>query len=111
MEPVVRVGVGVCIFKDGKILLGQRQKSSRRETLEESGVIISKPAFVTCTNDIFPDEGEHFITVYVGADWVKGEPEVLEPHKIAEWAWFNWDELPQPLFSPFTNLLKTGFKP
>ncbi len=128
-----RVGVGVCIFKDGKILLGQRQKSSgrgisswcppggklefgesfaecaRRETLEESGIIISEPSFITCTNDIFIDEGEHFITVYVQANWASGESQILEPHKIAKWEWFEWDQLPEPLFMPFSNLLKTGY--
>lgn len=130
-----RVGVGVCIFKNGKILLGQRQKSSgrgvyswcppggklefgesieecaRRETLEEAGIKISDPTIITCTNDIFKTEHEHFITIYVRANWINGEPQILEPHKMAQWAWFDWDQLPKPLFMPFSNLLKTGFKP
>lgn len=133
MQKIVRVGVGVCIFRDGKILLGQRQKDSkrgigswcppggklefgesfeecaRRETLEESGVAISEPQIITVTNDIFNEE--HFITIYMRADWASGEPQVLEPHKIAEWTWFDGDNLPEPLFFPFSNLLKTGFKP
>ncbi len=128
-----RVGVGVCIFKDGKILLGRRQKLSRqgantwaptggkldfgesladcarRETLEEAGVIISEPTFIACTNDIFEDE--HFITIYMRAEWVSGNPKVLEPEKMAEWGWFEWSSLPRPLFMPFENLLKTGFNP
>jgi 8-oxo-dGTP diphosphatase len=29
-----------------------------------------------------------------------GEPQVLEPHKIAEWGWYSLDALPQPLFKP-----------
>lgn len=134
MQKFVRVGVGICIVKDGKMLLGQRQKSSgrspgtwcppggkvdfgetfqecaRRETLEESGVVISEPKLITCTNDIFKAEDEHFITLYVQADWVSGEPTVLEPHKIAKWDWFDWDELPSPLFMPFEHLLQTGYK-
>lgn len=129
----VRVGVGVCIFKDRQILLGRRQKSSaqgvdtwsptggklefgesfadcaRRETLEEAGIIISEPTFITCTNDIF--ETEHFVTIYVLANWASGEPTVLEPDKMAEWDWFAWDKMPEKLFMPFSNLIKSGFKP
>lgn len=130
---VPRVGVGVCIFKDGKILLGRRQKSSatgistwaptggkldygesfeacaRRETLEEAGIVISEPRFITCTNDIFTVEAKHFITIYMRADWVSGEPQVLEPDKMAEWGWFDPAHMPVPLFMPFSNLLKTSF--
>ncbi len=125
--------MGVCIFKNGQILLGQRQHLSahgadtwappggkidyreswqdcaRRETLEEAGVEISEPTIITVTNDFF--RTEHFITIYVRADWVNGEPKVLEPHKTAKWAWYEWSDMPAPLFPPFENLTKTGFKP
>jgi 8-oxo-dGTP diphosphatase len=131
----VRVGMGICIFKNGKILLGQRQHASqqgadtwcppggkldfgesfsigtRRETMEEAGVEISEPTIITVTNDIFPDGTAHYITIYFQADWISGEPKVLEPHKIAKWDWFDWNTMPTPLFSPFQNLLKTGFHP
>lgn len=134
MQKYPRVGVGVCIIKDGKILLGQRQMDSttepgswcppggkldfgeklfdcaRRETLEESGVEINNLRIITATNDIFEKENLHYITVYIRADYASGQPQVLEPDKMAKWDWFSFDELPQPLFAPFSNLLNTGFR-
>ena len=67
------------------------------------------PPFKLAENIVF--ENEHFITIYMRADWVSGEPAVLEPEKMAEWDWFDWANLPTPLFMPFAHLLKTGFKP
>ncbi len=34
-----------------------------------------------------------------------GHPEVLEPHKCENWNWFEWDNLPQPLFAPIQSLI------
>ncbi len=127
-----KVGLGVCVVKDGKVLLGQRlnahgdgtwsfpgghlefaesfEECARREVAEETGLIIKNLRFVTATNDIFPKENKHYITIYVCADWSKGKPHVLEPDKMIKWQWFEWDELPQPLFIPLQNLIKTGFR-
>ncbi|HSX23623.1 MAG TPA: NUDIX domain-containing protein [Candidatus Saccharimonadales bacterium] len=135
MEPIVRVGVGVCVFKDGKVLMGLRgplcaqgsgswsppggkldfgesfEDCARRETLEEAGITISKPTFVTCTNDIFKEDNKHYITIYMRADWISGKPRELEPGKMGGWTWYEWTQLPEQLFFPFSNLLGTGFKP
>lgn len=45
------------------------------------------------------------------AEFAEGKPEIKEPDKMVEWAWFSWDKLPRPLFIPMQNLLKTGFHP
>jgi len=130
---VVRVGVGVCIVKDGKVLLGQRlnahgagswcfpgghleygeswEECAEREVAEECGLKIHKPVFVVATNDLFTDEGKHYITLYMKANWKSGEPEVLEREKMVKWQWFDWDALPSPIFIPMANLIKTGFRP
>jgi 8-oxo-dGTP diphosphatase len=34
-----------------------------------------------------------------------------EPQEFQELGWFDWNNLPEPLFLPLQNLLKTGFKP
>ncbi len=131
-DKIPKVGVGVIIVKDGKVLMGRRQGDSshsigewcpsggkldfgesfaecaKREVKEECGLEISEPELVTCTNDVI-DGDNHFVTVYVKANWISGEPKVLEPNKMAEWAWFNWSNLPQPLFLPMQNLVKSGF--
>ncbi len=127
------VGVGVCIVKDNKVLLGQRlnahgegswsfpgghlefgetwEECAMREVLEETGLIISSPTFVVCTNDIFTKENKHYITIYMKANYKNGEPKVMEPEKMIKWQWFTWDQLPSPLFIPMANLVKTGFRP
>lgn len=128
-----KVGLGVCIVKDGKVLLGKRlnahgdgswsfpgghlefgetwEECAKRETMEETGLKIHKPVFITCTNDVFPAEKKHYITIYMKADWGSGEPKVLEPDKMVKWEWFEWENLPSPLFIPMQNLVKTGYKP
>jgi 8-oxo-dGTP diphosphatase len=135
MEKIVRVGVGVCVVKDGKVLLGRRGSDSShgrgswafpggkldfgedwatcaaRETLEEAGISITHVRFITCTNDYFKTEGKHFITIYMRADWQAGEPQSLEPGKIEDWQWFAWDDLPSSQFLPLQHLVESGFRP
>ena len=70
-----KVGVGVIIVKEGKILLGKRKNAhgegtwcppgghlelgesyeecAKRETFEETGLQIKNLQFITATNDIF----------------------------------------------------------
>jgi 8-oxo-dGTP diphosphatase len=84
---------------------------AKRETDEESGLVITniqKPVF---TEDFFKEEDKHYITMLVTTDWESGEPELREPHKCAEWKWFAWDELPSPLFLPMQNHIDQGYNP
>jgi 8-oxo-dGTP diphosphatase len=133
MEKIPKIGVGVIIRKDNKILLGKRKNAhgtgtwcppgghlefmetitacAKRETDEESGLVITniqKPVF---TEDFFKEEDKHYITMLVTADWELGEPELREPHKCEEWKWFAWDELPSPLFLPMQNHIDQGYNP
>lgn len=123
-----KVGVGVIIINDGKVLLGKRKSShgsgswsfpgghlefgeepedcAVRETLEETGVTLKNLRRGTYTNDIFEKEGKHYITLYVIAELDSGTPEVMEPDKCEEWRWFEWNSLPEPLFIPIQNLIK-----
>ena len=128
-----RVGVGVCIIKDDKILLGKRKNAhgegtwcfpgghlefqeswedcARRETLEETGLQIKDVRFATSTNDIFALEGKHYITIFMVAQYASGEAKILEPEKCEAWEWFDWNKLPSPLFVSTENFFKTGFNP
>ncbi len=128
-----KVGLGVYIRKDGKILLGKRKNThgagtwsapgghlemnetweecAKRETLEETGLEIENVRFMTATNDVFPDVGKHYITLAMAADWKSGEPQNREPEKCEGWDWFAWDELPEPLTIYFANFIKTGYNP
>jgi 8-oxo-dGTP diphosphatase len=127
-----KVGLGVVVIKDGKVLLHKRKGSgngrwsfpdghleagesfeecAKRETLEEAGIEIKNIKFVTATNDINLEENSHYITIYVAAEHASGEPKIMEPDRAEKWDWFSWNELPKPLFLPVENLIKTGFNP
>lgn len=128
-----KVGVGVMILKDGKVLLGKRKNAhgdgcwafpgghlefmeswedcAKREVEEETGLKIDNVGFLTATNDLFEEENRHYITCFVGCEVVEGEPKIMEPEKCDEWAWFDWDNLPEPLFVPLRNLKRSGFRP
>ncbi len=129
---VPKVGVEVLIKKNNKVLLGKRKKShgtntwappgghlefgesieecAKREVLEETGIQIKNPKIVTLTNDIFKEEGKHYITIFLITD-TKEEPIAREPELCEKWEWFSWYDLPKPLFLPIQNLLKQGFNP
>lgn len=126
-----KVGVGVIVHKDDKVLLGLRlgkhgqntwsfpgghlefqetiNQCATREVDEETGLKIKNLKQVAITNDIFPQK--HYITIFVEADYESGEITNKEPDKCKEWKWFKWNELPTPLFLPIQNLIKQGFKP
>ncbi len=116
-----QVGVGVMIERDGKILLGRRRNShgdgswswcgghleygesfeqcAIREVAEESGLVVQRLRFLCLHNILAYDR--HYVDIQFIAEQVApGEPQLLEPHKIAEWGWFALDALPQPLFRP-----------
>jgi 8-oxo-dGTP diphosphatase len=42
-------------------------------------------------------------------DYVKGEPKITEPEKCVAQHWVDLDNLPQPLFLPTENILKSEF--
>lgn len=128
---IVRVGVGVFIFKDGKFLMQQRQgahgagtwsvpgghlefgesfeETARREVLEETGLEITNVRFGAVTNDNFVEEGKHYVTVWMISDWKNGEPRITEPDKCLKQEWRSFDNLPSPLFLPWNQLLTSEF--
>lgn len=133
MKNIPRVGVGVLVIKNGLVLLGKRKNAhghntwnfpgghlekneswedcARREVAEETGTTIKQIHFITATNDIFVDEGKHYITIFMCAQHKAGVPKILEPNKCETWEWFSWDKFPQPLFLPIKNLRKQGYHP
>ena len=133
MENVPRVGIGVIVIKDNKVLVGKRkgdhgegtwsfpgghlefneelEDCARREVLEETGIQIKNIRLGTFTNDIHKDEGRHYVTLFLVSDYDSGEPKVMEPDRCEIWGWFEWDNLPQPLFLPNQHLLEQGFNP
>lgn len=127
-----KIGVGVCVIKDGRVLMGKRLNAhgagnwafpgghlefgetlaqcAAREVAEETGLKITNVRRGPYTEDIFVAENKHYITIIILADYVSGTPHVLEPDKCQEWGWFDWNDLPQPLFLTFENLAKNNIR-
>jgi 8-oxo-dGTP diphosphatase len=121
------------VLRDGLVLLGQRigshgagdwalpgghlefgetvEQCAEREVLEETGLDIEVVARGPYTNDMFPEESKHYVTLFVVAHAQGGVPWVREPSKCSAWRWFRWSELPHPLFSPLISLYASGFVP
>lgn len=128
-----RVGVGVFIIRDSKFLMGKRigshgadtwtipgghlefgetpEQTAERETFEETGLKINGVAFAAITNDIFHKENKHYATIWMTSNWAEGEPQIKEPDKFIEQRWVDIDNLPEPLFLPWRQLLTSEFIP
>ena len=123
-----KVGVGVFVLKNNKILVGKRinshgnetwslpgghlelfetfEECAKREVLEESGLHIKSVEFLTATNDIFNKEKKHYITIFMLSKYAKGTLDVKEKDKCEKWIWCEWENIPEPLFLPLENLKK-----
>lgn len=134
MKKRPKVGVAVIVIKDNKVLIGERNFTAigkhvwgfpgghlefneeifdcaRREVMEETGLRITNLRVGPYTNDFYTKENKHYITLYILADYTRGQPSVVEPKKCRQWQWFSWKDLPTPLFLPIQNLLKQRFSP
>lgn len=116
---IVKVGIGVMILKDGKVLMARRKNAhgageyafpgghlefgesfedcAIRETAEETGIKIKDIRFEFIGNFVKYDK--HYVHIGLLAEWASGEPTVLEPEKSEEWSWHDLDDLPSPLFA------------
>lgn len=104
-------GAGTWQFPGGHLEFGETiEACARREVCEETGLELGDVQLGPYTNDIFAAKDRHYITLFALADYAGGTPHVCEPDKCARWAWFAWDALPQPLFLPIVNLLRTGYR-
>ena len=129
-----RVGVAVVVIRDGQVLIGRRLSASHghdtwqfpgghlefgesiadcavREVAEETGLEAVVTGYGPFTNDLFVDEGKHYVTLFVLAAAPVGQPQVMEPEKCAEWRWCAWDALPAPRFLSIEHLLELGYRP
>lgn len=116
-----KVGVGVIVLKEGKILLGERlashgagtyaipgghmefgesfEETALRETAEETGLTDIEIQDLVCvkSDHVY---GRHFVTIGMVAEWKSGEPIAIEPEKARNWQWYSPEELPENIFLP-----------
>lgn len=122
------VGVGVLLWKDDCLLLGERivengehvwqfpgghlevgekvLECAAREVLEETGLAFGFAEHAGFSNEMFSTGDRDYVTLYVTASYLSGEPELMEPGKCLSWQWFPYNKLPTPLFIPIINFLK-----
>ena len=134
MEQHIKIGIGVMILDNNKILLGHRAKDkkdtggifevdcwtlpggkqeynetfyegAKREVKEETNLDVDELELFGAADDIQPDR--HYITMHIIAKKYSGELKVMEPTKEDEWKWFDLNNLPQKLYSPTKKFIET----
>lgn len=118
-----RIGIGVMIQnKNGEVLMGLRQGSHgegewsypgghldfgetmeetvRREVKEEVGLEVGKVELISLADEMryIKSDGKHYVNIGFRAEYIGGEPKLMEPEKCKEWRWFSLDNLPEKLF-------------
>ena len=133
MDNYIKVGIGVVICNGNKVLLGHRVTKYKdtggiyepdswtlpggkqeygetiiecaiRETKEETNLDITDVSVFGADDDISKDR--HYVTIYTYASSFIGTPMVMEKDKIDEWKWYEFDKLPQNIYSPSQKTLK-----
>ena len=133
MNNIIKIGIGVLILDENKVLLGHRCQKykdtggiyepdswtlpggkqeyeetiidcAKRETKEETNLDIENVSVFGVDDDISPDR--HFITVYTCATSFNNTPKVMEKDKIDEWKWYEIDNLPENIYSPSAKQIK-----
>lgn len=122
----VRVGVGVIVRNNSKILLLRRKNvhgsgtwstpgghldfsespedCAIREVHEETGLVVEDPKFYAITNDYFKEADKHYITVWMEALYLGGELRVAAEYESDRVEWTDLSDLPKNLFEPFKKL-------
>src|SRR3989338_1583281 len=131
-----RVGVGVMILKDGKVLLGHRnadaEKASSalhgegtwtmpggkldfhedledaicRDVLEETNLTINKEKLKVISVTNEVVPDAHFVTIGFLSEDVTGELKTMEPEEITEWKWFPIDALHTPMYPTSAKMVR-----
>lgn len=135
-KPRPKVGVGVMILKQNKVLLGRRhddpQKADSdlhgegtwtmpggkldfhetltdgafREVAEETSLKVNKDTLQVLSVSDEIVPDNHYVTVGFLCANFLGEPKIMEPDEITEWKWFNIDALPEKVFPPSLKIIK-----
>lgn len=128
-QGTLHIGVGVLLFRQGKILLGRRIGShgagewaapgghleygetpaqcACREVAEETGLSLLTLRAGPWSHTIFPERERQYATLFILAEPDDGNARRMEPDKCEDWIWFVPDSLPEPLFAPLAEIIAT----
>lgn len=133
MDRIIKVGLGIMILDENKVLLGHRSEKygdtggiyepgswtfpggkqeydetilegAIRETKEETNLDISDLKIFNVVDDIEPQK--HYITIQIIAHKFEGKLINMEPNKHSEWKWFDLKKLPDNLYSPTKKFIQ-----
>ena len=119
MKGVIKVGIGVLVLKNNRVLLKKRRGKhghdeyedaggghleymesfidcAKRELREELGIEIKNIRFL-CISNVKKYVPKHYVDIGLVAEWASGKPKIMEPKKCSELGWFDLDKLPEPL--------------
>lgn len=133
-----KVGIGVAILKNHsfntQVLLGRRKGShgegewgfpggkmellesfkdtALREIAEEVGPQLKIRNLRVCSViNLTEYAPKHYLDIGMVAEWVDGEPRIMEPDKCSEWVWFDVWNLPENLFVTVRRIIETIVNP
>jgi len=138
MSKTPKVGTSIIIMNESnEILIGKRKGSHGegfysvpgghvehnekvldacyRELEEETGItreLIDSIKFVDFSEDFFPEEDKHYITMYYAVyvpDSLRLTVRNLEPDKCKEWLWVHLNALPKNMFCDTYNMIQKYF--
>lgn len=129
-----RVGIGVMLKKGNAVLLGLRKNShgsdswcfpggyqefgetmeacARRELKEETGLEVNKLELISIADemDYIKSDDKHYVNIGFLANYVSGQPQIMETDKCAEWKWFDLNALPTNMLQGTNLILHNYFK-
>jgi len=126
-EGFPRVGIGVIVTRNGKILLGERlrghgagtfeipgghlefgetfEEAAKREVFEETNIdTIDVIGIVSLGNDIAFDK--HYVSIGILAEYRSGDIRDAEPDQSRNWTWYDPNDLPTPMFPHSHRVIK-----
>ncbi len=133
-----KVGIGVAILKNHnfntQVLLGRRKGShgegqwgfpggkmeylesfnatALREIEEECGPELKIKNLQVCSViNLTEYAPKHYLDIGMSAEWVEGDPVVMEPDKCSEWKWFDVWNLPDNLFETINRTIEAIVSP
>ncbi|KAK9934839.1 hypothetical protein M0R45_021968 [Rubus argutus] len=97
-----KVVVVVCLLRGKAVLLGRRRSSLGEFTFPSPEVILSSVRAL-----------RNYVVISMRAVLANPheEPRNIEPDFCDGWGWYEWDNLPKPLFWPLEKAVQAGFNP